>query len=1559
MHWSERYIGLPYAANGRTRDGLDCWGLVRLVHAEQFSNVLPSYSDDYDGPEDQRAAELIAAAREGWVRVEDHQPGDVVVLRMWGEATHVGVITEPGMFLHIRIGRDSVVERLDSALWARRIEGVYRYDPASSSVSVGGLVHPLRTIRLDGEVPAGLSLTEIQAWIYARTAAPGEKERSPAIITVDGVTIDPARWGEVRPVSGQRVEYRAVARGDSYRSILQIGVLVGALLLAPVIAPYLLFGGAIGLGTATSLATAALSGAGMILLNYLFPVRPDTGKSLEPGKKADLLLGGSNQPNPYGAIPIVLGQMKYTPPLAASNYVETDGDASYLRAVLCWGYGELQVSDIRIGETPITNLSEVDAVTVSGESASLPSKFSQLYSRDTTQAVPNVELICRGSSNDLNDWTWYMTSWSRVAGGETTLSSNQDDHAFSVGQYVYFPVDGLYYQITSVPNTTSVKFMHTTTTAGGQNPYFAQVWASSINPVTLSGTVSEISVAIHFPAGMYSVKVGGQDDVGDIQEASFRALVQARQLDSVTLAPLTEWGNVTKKSKEFEITLPRARFNTDNDQAEEDVYQWHIFTVNPQSKVKLRSGSYTTGRGSEPSGNLLTRLQQAFTGFTSTFTRLPAIPADEVELWRVCVKGDAVDGTPDDMRASAGFSITGGGLTRSGRNITIAAATLNRAVQESIKLDNKKLKDSFTKTVSFEVAPGRWEVRVIRTTDSNPEPPGNSNRFYYSAFLISITGFTDGKPIVQPKPLAMTAIRVRASNQLNGTVDGFSGICKSVAKDWNGTSWVDRATRNPAALFRHVLQHPANAQAVANSAIDLTALETWHDYCRTNEFMCDMVVVEQQSILDTLRDIAACGRASPALRDGKWTVIVDRPVNTTSQYFTTANSWGFEGSRAYPKLPHAFRVQFNNSERGYQPDEMIVYNDGYTLNNATLFEALTLPGVTTKKAIYKHARFHLAQLKLRPETYTLNVDLEHLICQRGDRVKVTHDVPMWGIASGRIKTRISGTNLILSEPIPMDANTQYGLRIRLEDGSSITRTIASKGTAGLYNDITLTASVTSTEAASGNLFMMGTLSSESVDCLVLAIEPQDNMTARLTLVDYAPSVYDSDTETIPTFDSQITKPPFMSRPTITQKITVTSMVSDESVIELLSGGMYGYRIMVSYTTPKNMDSAIKYVEGQIIDSGSYDTELWRDGGTVKIGQAFYFSNLQQGKAYRMRFRVTATDGRTGPWQEAGPHTVVGRTNKPQNVSGLTLTTGSSTVTLAWSKNYEKDILGYEIRTTDASWGSIGYVARVDATTIDVIPAAAGTARTWYVRAYDSAGLYSAASASVSLTVTAPGQVPVPTQDITKVKNNVVTLALDWAAPTKGTFKIDGYEIRAADSNWGTTGFSYRGSASEAILSGVSASSSTTFYIRAFDTRDNYSSVRSLVHDSTPPPTLASASVTITRNNDQLKLKLTGAPAEPADLDAYEWRIGQVRTGATSGDNNPDAIVSGSTDNFWADPDCLIVRSNVPSVSVDIKDFDKPRYSTSGITYRAACRMRDKSGNYSAASALGSIVVKKI
>ena len=136
--WVNEYIGLPFVEGGRTRAGVDCYGLVRLVLREQCGVSLPDYGDVYQSVEEREAiAGAITREKVGWVKLS--QPtvarvGDVALFRIGGWPLHCGVVLSPEVMLHVCQGCETVVEEMHGLVWGARFEGVYR--AASAPVGV-------------------------------------------------------------------------------------------------------------------------------------------------------------------------------------------------------------------------------------------------------------------------------------------------------------------------------------------------------------------------------------------------------------------------------------------------------------------------------------------------------------------------------------------------------------------------------------------------------------------------------------------------------------------------------------------------------------------------------------------------------------------------------------------------------------------------------------------------------------------------------------------------------------------------------------------------------------------------------------------------------------------------------------------------------------------------------------------------------------------------------------------------------------------------------------------------------------------------------------------------------------------------------------------------------------------------------------------------------------------------------------------------------------------------------------------------------------------------------
>jgi hypothetical protein len=699
-------------------------------------------------------------------------------------------------------------------------------------------------------------------------------------------------------------------------------------------------------------------------------------------------------------------------------------------------------------------------------------------------------------------------------------------------------------------------------------------------------------------------------------------------------------------------------------------------------------------------------------------------------------------------------------------------------------------KDGFTFTKTYSgLNYDRLIVRVRRETGDNIEDNA-TRRYYFTSILQNVTFLRNATPAVDPvgAKIAKTAFKIKATDQLNGNIEGISAIVQTFCKVWTGSAWVDGATSNPAALMRYILEHPANPRKItdANSQINLTGLQYFYDYCETNGFEYNSILGDVRSILEVIRDVCAAGRASPALIDGKWTVIIDEVKSNIVQHFTPHNSFNFEGSKMLPKRPDALRITYYDEEKDYQESEIIVYEIGKNESNATLFESMTLPGVTKSSLVIDHARWHLAQMKLRPEIYTLETDIEYIVCNRGDRVKVMHDVPMWGLGSGRIKNRVTATRFDLDEDVPMKAGVQYTIRFRSKTGASVVRTLAVQTQDGYYNQINLTASVTADEVNYGDLFLFGTLNQESEDLIVLSIEPSSNNTARITMVDYGVGSdynlfndYLTLSETT-VFESQITLPPTLQIQSFGDKIpNITGFVSDESVMERVSKNIFKYNINVSYFNASALPESTKHVEVQYdffsaetgVNSKSIFVEF--QNGSANI------TDVIQGETYKFRMRYVSITGKLGQWTSYIEHTVVGKTSPPSEVTEFVISSDKSSgqLLLAWHPNLEYDVSTYEVRTEDTGFGSEDsrrvFYGDVITTFVKYL---GNSPVTFYIRAEDTSGNYSLVSNAKTFVADVVPNVNDISYSFSDTALTSATVTLSWTEVDNSQFDIIYYEI---------------------------------------------------------------------------------------------------------------------------------------------------------------------------------------
>lgn len=882
--------------------------------------------------------------------------------------------------------------------------------------------NPFRRERQYFRADAALTVAEI---VELARSVYGIHQGSNLSVTLDGHVIGAGRWARIRVKPGVSVNIVAVPSGNFFKQILGLVAAIAISIFLPgigsTIAGVLGFAsGSVGASIVTGIVGAGLTVAASLAVNALFPTSTAGSSVAESTKQLYSIGGGNNSAAQFGAVPVIFGTHRVSPPYASGPYTELNGNDQYLRMLFCVGYGPIDVSDVKIGETPIGDFASCQYEIISDSTVSSPT----LYTMPVYEETVSVELD-------------YASSWAT--------------------------------------RTTADK-------------------------------VDWISVDISFPSGVYRYQKSDGNRVN--------------------------------------YTL-----NIDVQYSPKGANSW--------------------------------------------------VPAG---------------------------------------NVTIVSSS-NQPIR---------------RTVAWSVANGQYDVRLRKTTSDYIGDDTISEKTFWSA----LRARRNIPAIKFSKPLTLLALYIKATNELNGTVNQLNLTARPRINVFNGTSWASgQNSQNPADHFRFVLQGSPNARPVDDTQIDLVSLQRWWSYCKANGFKFNYVTDNQKSVYDTLTMVAAAGRAAVTFNDGKWGVVWDVANSPIVQHFSPRNSWNFSSMRAYADLPHGFRVAFLNEKNNYLKDERVVYDDGYSAANATKFEGIDFPGVTDPDLIWKHGRYHIAQLRLQREVYTLYTDFEHLVCQRGDRVRVNHDAVLWGAGAGRVK-QVLPNGVVVDDTFSMTSGKTYSMRFRGADGSTLVRTI--NGSTGNFSSFTF--ADTGTLPNVGDLCLFGENTIESVVLRVKAITPQADLAAKLELVDDAPAIMQADVGTIPEFVTGI-----------------PAMVDYRSY----APGSLTYTESVSSSTPPTSSIDLAWVapgagtvQQYLVQYAPYGSDDWSPSQSV-FAPSLRLDGVAAG-SYSVRVRAIFSNGQLSRWLTTTFNATIFITSPPQ-VQDFRIAVSGDAAILQWTESQSASIAGYQIR----------------------------------------------------------------------------------------------------------------------------------------------------------------------------------------------------------------------------------------------------------------------------------------
>lgn len=1097
-----------------------------------------------------------------------------------------------------------------------------------------------------GSVPHGSTI----ASIVNQSSIPPELSDNIRVFIGDKL-IGKDNWNLVRPNSGSSIIIGlAPTGGDLFKTIALIAVSSLAPGIAGFIAPNLQ-------GIGLKLLTAGIGLIGTLLVNALFPPpSPATQRSRAQESPTLTISGQSNSPYQYGPVRRVYGTHKIYPAVVGSQFTQTVGESQFLYGLYDFGYGPLDVNDIRIGNTPIAQFDEAEYIVRNDTNF-------EIYTNDVSSESIGSILKANGDTQTRN----------------TVLSSNgfEIDFTFAEG-LVGFNKDG-----------------------------------------------SKTSRAVDFR-------------------------VEYREEGA------TDWINATSSS-----------FYTSGSNVVAGDSSLIELTPKQYDVIFTDFGDGGGGFDARYVGfDLRASNSFSYTGDDPTVGRLVTISGNKISIASVDTIGKTVTLSANGSHypistCQKQFGGTYICTSPSSYKTTAATSTPDGSVRISASRQNPVIASFGVRALSQ----ARYEVRLTRLSVSGGGNFQNNDSTTWSI----LKSYKDSSPVVETKPHTYIELRIKASEELSGSVQSLSAVCTSRLNVWDGVSWSVQSTANPAWVFADIIAGSSVNKPLPLDRLDTSSLKDWADYCDLEvnagegpRITTNFVVDYNTTAKELLNQVTASGKATMSLFNGKYGVAIDEEKTIPVQHFTPRNSWGFSSSRTYIDNPQAVKVRFVDPDNDWQVRERIVYNDGFDVNNTTEFDEIDSFGCINPDQAYRYGRYMIAQGLLRQEKISISVDMENLICTRGDLVRFTHDVMMVGGLPARIQS-ISGNEITIDEQfVPPVGAYAYEHRVNgnvnLGVVSSIVspRVIEIDSTAGMLE---------------GDMIVLGLSGQVSIDLLVQSISPNQDLTADLLLVEYAPAIFTADTESIPAYDPNLSNG-------LIGSITEAEDLASSERITFNDNGTANVFIDLSWKDNSVITKSDIYLSVDGSESLSINT-------TEDYTYSYQVDSDQVGLTHTFYVDTFNALGNHSGWQASSSTSInpIGDITPPEDVQNLRLSVISETIQLEWDELVDESLSYYEVRysplTSGASWNTaqvlINKVSR-DLTSSSV----SSRVGTYFIKAVDGSGNYSNIAGQARTTIPALSALNVidtrndsPTWGGVKSNTEVINGALSLLVEGNGVYFTSG------------------------------------------------------------------------------------------------------------------------------------------------------------------------------------------
>jgi hypothetical protein len=558
----------------------------------------------------------------------------------------------------------------------------------------------------------------------------------------------------------------------------------------------------------------------------------------------------------------------------------------------------------------------------------------------------------------------------------------------------------------------------------------------------------------------------------------------------------------------------------------------------------------------------------------------------------------------------------------------------------------------------FQVPKGQYEVRVKRVDPEITTTTGSTSEFVWTqlrSYQIDNTAY-DGRKRV--------ALMIKATGQLNGTLQQFSCIARAKTQVWNGAAWVQAQTSNPAWWYLDALRGKFAGTlrvwggGIADSRNDLENIKAFGAWCDAQGLTINCVFSQQTSVMDVLNAIALMGRGTPSLGTAKHGVVWDAPNLPVTGVFGMHNivAGSFEIAYTNDQLADVIEATFVNPDLDWQQDIVRATVPGAT--GVARVKRIDLFGRTNKTLAGQDANLYAAANALRTRRYKWHSDWEAMPCSRGDVAELSHDLASLD-HSGRFIEGGSATTLKLAKTVPLFTGGAFIVLVK-PDGTFATYPVAG----GVGSSDTLTATpplpfnpwVDVDNVVYDYKWLYGPTATPGRRVKIDGFRPLSERLVELTAIDDDPTYYASKDNL---FESTAPRPSFGAAPNLSN----LQMIEDG----LRAGTGYITKVSISWDASGNYSFA--------------DVRASFNGGpftSIETGfrERTLFLTMQDGTDLVIEVTGYGDLGRLGQSAKlvASKHIDFSALKPPSQVGSFSI----NGRTMDWPTSPEVDVVGYKI-----------------------------------------------------------------------------------------------------------------------------------------------------------------------------------------------------------------------------------------------------------------------------------------